>query len=326
MGEPAGVGPEITLKAWHARHTENLPPFVALADLKVLAMADKALGLSTPRKAVSSPQEALAVFADALPVLPLEAGGAVTYGQPSPQTAGAVIRSISEAVRLAASGAVSGVVTNPIQKSVLYDAGFKHPGHTEFIADLVGAQERPIMMLAIPGLRVVPLTVHIPLSRVPASLTTAHIIDTGRRVLTALRRDFAITTPRLAVAGLNPHAGEGGALGREEIDVIAPAAAALQGQGWAVTGPHSPDSLFSAAARAGYDAALCMYHDQALIPLKALDFERGVNITLGLSIVRTSPDHGTALDIAGRGLASAESLIAALHTARCIAGHRQARS
>ena len=325
MGEPAGVGPEITLKAWQVRHTQNLPPFVVLADPEVLAMAGEALSLTTPLKAVTSPQEALAVFADALPVLPVDAGGAVTFGKPSPLTAGAVIRSISEAVRLAESGAVAGVVTNPIQKSVLYDAGFKHPGHTEFIAELTGGA-RPIMMLAIPGLRVVPLTIHIPLAQVASAITTAAIIEVGQRVLAALRRDFAITTPRLAVAGLNPHAGEGGALGREEIDIIAPAVTALRQDGWMVRGPYPPDSLFSEAARATYDAALCMYHDQALIPLKALDFERGVNITLGLSIIRTSPDHGTALDIAGRGLASAESLIAALHTARCIAGHRQAYS
>lgn len=316
MGEPAGIGPEITVKAWRKLREHDGFTFVALADPEHLRTIDPA----APLAIVAAPEEAADAFAHAVPVLPIQAGAAAP-GKPSPATAAAVIRAIREAVALAQSGRVAGVVTNPIQKSVLYDAGFRHPGHTEFIAELCGVAA-PIMMLAVPGLRVVPLTIHVPLREVARAITHDLIVDMGLRVAAALRHDFAIAAPRLAVAGLNPHAGEDGKIGTEERDIIAPAIAELNRRGIDARGPYPPDSMFAAPIRAQYDAALCMYHDQALIPLKALDFDHGVNITLGLPIVRTSPDHGTALDIAGQNMANADSLIAALRQAAEMAAAR----
>jgi 4-hydroxythreonine-4-phosphate dehydrogenase len=234
----------------------------------------------------------------------------------------AVIDAIRHGTELVQAGRASGIVTNPIQKHVLVKAGFKYPGHTEFLAELAGPGTQPVMMLACPGLRVVPVTVHLALTDAIASLDTERIVTTARIVNAALRTDFSIEHPRLAVAGLNPHAGEGGLFGREEIEIIEPALKILRAEGLNITGPLPPDTMFHAAARAGYDAALCMYHDQALIPLKTIDFERGVNITLGLPFVRTSPDHGTAINIAGTGRANAESLIAALATAAQMAAAR----
>jgi 4-hydroxythreonine-4-phosphate dehydrogenase len=220
-------------------------------------------------------------------------------------------------------GGASAIVTNPIQKASLYKAGFQHPGHTEFLEFLAGQGAHAVMLLAVPGLRVVPVTVHTPLSRVPKALGTELIVRTGRITAEALRRDFGVAAPRLAVAGLNPHAGEDGAIGREEIEIIGPAIEALRHDGIAVSGPRPADTLFHREARAGYDAALCMYHDQALIPLKTINFHEGVNVTIGLPFVRTSPDHGTALDIAGSGRADPRSLIAALVLARRIARARR---
>jgi 4-hydroxythreonine-4-phosphate dehydrogenase len=318
MGEPAGVGPEITIKAWRQLNGLAGLAFCVLADPDIFRQLDPGLPLAL----LDDPADTAKAFPHALPVLPLHAGRAMP-GKPSPVTAKTVIESIATAVELAKSSRVSAVVTNPIQKSVLMNAGFRHPGHTEFIAELCGVTA-PIMMLAIPGLRVVPLTVHMPLSQVPEKLSGSLIVESGLKVAAALSRDFGIARPRLAVAGLNPHAGEDGKLGREEQDHIIPAVAALCAQGVDARGPYPPDSLFSAANRQTYDAALCMYHDQALIPLKALDFEHGVNITLGLPIVRTSPDHGTALDIAGQNKASPESLMAAIEMAAAMASARRA--
>lgn len=323
MGEPAGVGGDITLKAWAARHDAAVPPFVVLDDPARLAALAARLGLEVPVREVASPGEAAALFDQALPVLPVSLGNPVVAGKPDPANGAAVIASIDRAVALVQAGQAAAVVTNPIQKSSLYAAGFRHPGHTEYLAHLAGLTEEPIMMLAAADLRVVPVTIHVSVRDAVDLLTTDAIVHAGRVTAAALSRDFGIARPRLAVAGLNPHAGEGGAMGREEIDVIAPAVAALRADGIEVSGPRPPDTMFHAAARRGYDVALCMYHDQALIPVKTVDFDGGVNITLGLPFVRTSPDHGTALDIAGTGAANATSLIAALKTADEMARNRR---
>ena len=322
MGEPAGIGGEIALKAWAARAAEALPAFFALDDPARLAALAERTGVAVPVRAIARPADAIAAFAAALPVLPLSRQVAAEPGRPSPATAAAVIEAIETAVRLARSGEAGAVVTNPIQKKPLYDAGFRHPGHTEFLGELAGLAETPIMMLAVEGLRVVPVTVHLPLAAVPGALTAAAIEHAGRVTDAALRREFGIARPRLAVAGLNPHAGEGGAMGGEDAAIVAPAVAALRARGIDARGPLPADTMFHAAARATYDAAICMYHDQALIPVKALDFDRGVNVTLGLPFVRTSPDHGTALDIAGTGRANPASLIAAIRLAGALAARR----
>lgn len=307
MGEPAGIGGEIFLKAWAALRTGAVP-FFAIADADWLGGIDRAIPLAR----IAAPEEANDAFPAAAPVLHLPLGGAAIPGRPDRANAPAVLASIARAVAFAMAGRAAGVVTNPIQKSALYDAGFRHPGHTEWLAELTGAEGPPVMMLACPGLRVVPVTVHVALARAIASLSAGAIVTTARITAQALRSDFAIAAPRLAVAGLNPHAGEAGAMGDEEGRIIAPAIAALQEAGIAVAGPLPPDTMFSPRARRSYDAAICMYHDQALIPLKTLDMDGGVNVTLNLPIVRTSPDHGTALDIAGRNLADPGSLIAAI--------------
>jgi 4-hydroxythreonine-4-phosphate dehydrogenase len=261
-------------------------------------------------------------FAEALPVMPLALAAPVTPGRPEARNAAATIESIEQATRLALSGQVSAVVTSPISKSVLKSAGFPHPGHTEFLAALTGAAGREIMMLASPALRVVPVTIHVPLRRALDMLSTDAIIDAARTVHGALIRDFGIAQPRLAVAGLNPHAGEDGHMGGEEQTLIAPAIHALRESGIDATGPWPPDTMFTESARRSYDVAICHYHDQALIPLKTLDMWGGVNVTLGLPIVRTSPDHGTAFDIAGKNLANPASLIAALRMAADIVRNR----
>ncbi|WP_309606061.1 4-hydroxythreonine-4-phosphate dehydrogenase PdxA [Phenylobacterium sp.] len=317
LGDPAGVGPEIVVKAWGALRRAG-PPFLVVGDAQSLASASAA-GASIIRTIVA-PVEALACFADALPVLDLPLRSPVIAGQPSAATAPSIIRWIETAVGLALSGKVTGVVTAPIAKAPLYEAGFRFPGHTEFLGELTAAARfdgarGPVMMLIAGGLRVALVTVHEPLARVPSLLTTEAIVNTGQVTAEALRRDFGIARPRLAVAGLNPHAGEGGGIGREEIEIVAPAVRALEDLGIDVTGPHPADSLFPEVMRARYDAAICLYHDQALIPVKMLDFWGGVNVTLGLPIIRTSPDHGTAFDIAGRGLARPDSLIAAIRLA-----------
>ncbi len=324
MGEPAGIGGEIALRAWRDRNIARVPPFFAIDVPERLAKTAGMLGWTVPIQVINDPAAALRHFPTALPVLPVGVAlGPVTLGRPDKANADAVIRSITMAVRLAQSRQVAGLVTNPIQKETLYAAGFRHPGHTEFLAELAGGAT-PVMMLACPGLRVVPVTIHLALREAVAALSTDAIVTAGRITAAGLVRDFGIARPRLAIAGLNPHAGENGTLGREEIDMIAPAVAALREAGITAIGPAPADTLFHAAARLRYDAALCMYHDQALIPLKTIDFDRGVNITLGLPFVRTSPDHGTACDIAGRGVASAESLVAALRVAAEMATHRMA--
>ncbi len=324
MGEPAGIGGEITVQAWRALLSTPVPDttFFVIDDPARLAALARQIGLDVPIEPIGAPAETVAVFPRALPVLPMAVPTAVAPGRPARENAAAVVDSIRRAVDLVRAGEAAAVVTNPIHKQTLYDGGFGFPGHTEFLADLAGGGATPVMMLACPGLRVVPVTVHLSLARAAATLSTAAIVHAGQVTAAALRNDFAIARPRLAVAGLNPHAGEGGALGREEIDIIAPAVAELRGAGIDVAGPAPADTLFHARARGAYDAALCMYHDQALIPLKTIDFDHGVNITLGLPFVRTSPDHGTAFEIAGTGRASPVSLLAALATAGSMARAR----
>ena len=325
LGDPAGIGPEIVVKAWNELRRGG-PPFLVVGDYQALASASG--GGASILKQVVAPAEALEVFANALPVLNVPLKAPVVAGQPSAAAAPAIVKWIETAVGLALSGAVPGVVTAPIAKGPLYEAGFKFPGHTEFLGELT-ASERfegargPVMMLIAGDLRVALVTVHTPLAKVPDELTTAAIVNVGQVTAEALRRDFGIAKPRLAVAGLNPHAGESGGIGREEIEIVAPAVAALQALGIEVTGPYPADTLFPQDMRANYDAAICLYHDQALIPVKMLDFWGGVNVTLGLPIVRTSPDHGTAFDIAGRGLARPDSLIAAIRLADQLARARE---
>lgn len=321
MGEPAGIGGEITLKAWHALHASG-PAFFVIADPDWLGAHARALGLDVPRAPIRDPSQAAGLFPEALPVLPLRLAGDVIPGQPDPRHGAVVIEAIRLGVALAQEGKASALVTNPIHKHALYRAGFRHPGHTEFIAELTGAAE-VAMLLAAPGLRVVPLTIHVPLRAVFERLSEDLILRTARLTARALAADFGIAAPRLVIAGLNPHAGEGGEMGDEEIRLIAPAVLRLQREGLLVSGPLAPDTMFTARARARYDAALCMYHDQALIPLKTLAIDEGVNVTLGLPIIRTSPDHGTALDIAGKGVADPASLIAALRLAAELAARRR---
>lgn len=321
MGDPAGVGCDVTLKAW-AHHRHTLPAFVIIADPAHLSALAERLGLAVNICVVENPAEAEATFAQALPVLSHPLARPPTPGTADAANAQAVIGSIERAVELALAGKAAGIVTNPISKHVLHQAGFAHPGHTEFLAHLAGGGLRPVMMLAGPALRVVPVTVHTSLLDAVQSINVADIVEAGRITAAALAADFGIERPRLAVAGLNPHAGEQGTMGAEETTIIAPAIARLQGHGILATGPHPPDSLFTPARRATYDAALCMYHDQALIPVKTLDFSATVNVTLGLPLVRTSPDHGTAFDIAGTGKADEHNLIAALRMAHQMAGHR----
>ncbi|MEJ2228535.1 MAG: 4-hydroxythreonine-4-phosphate dehydrogenase PdxA [Alphaproteobacteria bacterium] len=320
MGDPAGVGLDITLMTWLRRNTDNVPPFAFLGDAGALRSRAKQLRLNVPAIPVAHISEAETAFTSILPVLPIPVPLAepVEAGSPSSANAAAVKASIEAAVALAQSGEASAAVTNPIAKHVMAAAGFPHPGHTEFLGALArdqGANATPVMMLCGLDLRVVPVTIHIALADVPSALTPELIASTARIVAADLRRWFGIDAPRLAVTGLNPHAGEGGLMGTEEQTIIAPAIAALQAEGYAVTGPHPADALFHARARQNYDAAIAMYHDQALIPLKTLAFDEGVNVTLGLPFVRTSPDHGTAFDIAGKGKAHPDSLIAALKLA-----------
>jgi 4-hydroxythreonine-4-phosphate dehydrogenase len=323
MGDPAGIGGEILLATWLSRNAGG-QPFVALDDAQRLAALANWLGLYVPIREVASAAEAIWVFPDALPVLPVRLAALPILGRSDPVNAPAIIESIRQAAALAMRGEASGVVTNPINKAALYSAGFAHPGHTEFLAELTGATNRPIMMLASPMLRVVPVTVHASLRRAIEMLDAEAILTATRITARAMAQDFGMANPRLAIAGLNPHAGEQGALGDEERSMIGPAIATLRDEGLDVSGPWSPDTMFTADARSRYDVAICMYHDQALIPLKTLDMHHGVNVTLGLPIVRTSPDHGTAFDIAGRGIADPSSLISALDLAGELAARRAA--
>jgi 4-hydroxythreonine-4-phosphate dehydrogenase len=318
MGEPAGIGPDVTLAAWARRKALDLPAFYYLADPVFLATRARRMGLDVPIETVGA-ADAAAVFGRALPVVPLDSSVEVTPGAPSVATAQAVIEAIARAVGDVRAGLASAVVTAPIAKKTLYDAGFQHPGHTEFLGTLsaawAGEAARPVMMLAGPELKAVPVTIHIPLRDVAGALSERLIVDTARIVATDLRRRFGKPAPRIAVAGLNPHAGENGTMGDEDERIVRPAVAALRAEGIDARGPLSADTMFHAQARTTYDAALCMYHDQALIPSKTINFTETVNVTLGLAFIRTSPDHGTAFDIAGTGKADPSSLAAALRLA-----------
>ena len=315
-GEPAGIGPDITIKAWLRRNELKLPPFYLLGDRDLISDRAKALGLNVKLADVRA-EEALKTFADALPVV---ATGHATArpGQPNHTSADAALGSIRQAVADVVAGRAGAVVTNPIAKSVLYRAGFTHPGHTEFLAELAatgGHAPQPVMMLWSPALVVVPVTIHLALRDVIAQLSSELIVSTIRIVVADLKLRFGLANPRLAVSGLNPHAGEDGSLGSEDQTIVAPAIEILRGEGIQIRGPLPADTMFHDAARKTYDCAICMYHDQALIPVKTLAFEDAVNVTLGLPFIRTSPDHGTAFDIAGTGSANPSSLIAALRLA-----------
>ncbi|MBS7670903.1 4-hydroxythreonine-4-phosphate dehydrogenase PdxA [Croceicoccus gelatinilyticus] len=325
LGDPAGVGPELFLKSWTAREEERLAPFAVVGSLSLMQEIADNVPLASVR-AIESLAEAGEVFADALPVLDI---GPLAYtpGAPTREGAEVALASLTRATELAITGEASALVTGPIAKAELQDVGFAHPGQTEFVAAACDiAAEDAVMMLAGPSLKVVPMTVHVSLASVPALLTQDLIASRIRIAAKALARDFGFTKARIAVAGLNPHAGEQGRMGREEIEVIAPAVEALRAEGLDVVGPLAGDTMFHAAARANYDLAVCMYHDQALIPIKALDFDRGVNVTLGLPIIRTSPDHGTAFSLAGTGRADAGPTIAALRMAAECADRRSEQS
>jgi 4-hydroxythreonine-4-phosphate dehydrogenase len=318
LGDPAGVGPEIAAKAWARRVEEALHPFFVVGDIRSIEAV-----WSGPVVRISEPAEARDVFADALPLIQLEDAGAIVPGQPNIAGARCSLDSLELAVGLARSGAACGLVTGPVSKAQLYMIGFSHPGQTEFVAERCGiARENAVMMLAGPTLRTVPVTTHVPLRDVPDIISSELIISRARTTERGLARDFGIERPRLAMAGLNPHAGESGALGREEIEIVIPALERLRDEGIQIEGPLAADTMFHPRARARYDAALCLYHDQALIPLKTLHFDEGVNITLGLPIVRTSPDHGTAFNIAGRNRADPGATIAAIRLAHECAENR----
>jgi 4-hydroxythreonine-4-phosphate dehydrogenase len=322
-GDPSGIGPELALRAWLALHSdEGAPSFFIIADPDDLVALARRFGLRVPIEAVEAAQAA-AVFERALPVLRLRNPVKGTLGRPAVADAAGTIASIEIGADLVRAGAAGALVTNPIAKQILKQAGFRHPGHTEFLGELAlrlfGQEARPVMLLWSPELAVVPATIHVPLAKVPGLLSFDLLVETGRIVAADLRDWFGIAAPRLTFSGLNPHAGEGGHMGREEIEVIAPAIAELRRSGIDARGPYPADTLFHEGARASYDVAICMYHDQALIPIKTLAFETAVNVTLGLPFVRTSPDHGTAFDIAAAGNADASSLIAALRLAARLA-------
>jgi len=326
MGDPAGIGPEIALKAW-AHLRDSGQPFFLLADPGLMTGMAETLGLAA--RACAGPDDAAAIFPDALPVLPVALAVEAHAGKPEPRNGAAVLESIRRAVELTSAGEAAAVVTNPISKAVAYQGGFEFPGHTEFLGELTAhldepAPRGPVMMLACDELRCALVSIHTPIAEAVASLSVDRIVEVARITHRALKRDFGLETPRLAIAGLNPHAGEDGALGRQEIEIINPAAEKLRAQGIDITDAQPPDAMFRPDARPGYDAAICMYHDQGLIPVKTLDFHGGVNVTLGLPIIRTSPDHGTGFDIAGKNLARPDSLIAALAMAGNMAARRAA--
>jgi 4-hydroxythreonine-4-phosphate dehydrogenase len=311
LGDPAGIGPEVIAKCWDNRVEFGLPPFVAIGDGQSIAAV-----WDGPIEVVDDPSQADAAFDYALPLIQVPSASADLPGHPSVAGAHCSLDALELAVGLARSGSASAVVTGPVSKEQLYGIGFQHPGQTEFVAERCGVSPgNVVMMLAGPTLRTIPVTTHMPLNKVAQALNSALIESRGRAALRGLQRQFGIAEPRLAVSGLNPHAGESGEMGREELEIIGPAIAALAAEGWRVTGPHPADTMFHTHARANYDAALCMYHDQALIPIKALHFEDAVNVTLGLPIVRTAPDHGTAFDIAGQDRADPRPMAAALRMA-----------
>ena len=318
LGDPAGIGPEVTALAWEARNRSALPAFVAVGDIESIRA-----GWDGPVKQVDNLVDGSANFADALPVWHVEDSGSLTPGLPTAAGAHCALHALELGVGMSKTGDAAGIITAPICKDQLYQVGFAHAGQTEFIADRCGvSRTNAVMMLAGSGLRVVPITVHVPMRDVPELLTIDLVVAKTLATARGLVRSFGIARPRLALAGYNPHAGENGSIGREEVEILIPAIAQLCAEGLDVTGPHSPDALFTPHARSGYDAAMCIYHDQALIPLKALYFDEGVNITLGLPIVRTSPDHGTAFNIAGTRTASAGPMIAAIRMANDIANQR----
>jgi 4-hydroxythreonine-4-phosphate dehydrogenase len=329
LGEPAGIGPDITFAAWRRRTELDLPPFYLLGDPKFVARCAARIAADVT-VAVVEPAAASAAFKTALPVVDIGVSVSAEPGQPDRSSAPAALAAIRRAVADVSAGAASAVVTNPVAKNVLYRSGFAEPGHTEFLGKLVeestGVAARPVMMLWSPELAVVPVTIHLPLKEVVAKLTTDLVVETGRIVARDLRDRFGIARPRLAVAGLNPHAGEDGALGDEDQTVVRPAVERLKAEGIDARGPLPADSLFHQAARTSYDVALAMYHDQALIPIKTLAFDHAVNVTLGLPFVRTSPDHGTAFDIAGTGRADPTSLIAAIELAARLSAHAQSHA
>lgn len=325
LGDPAGVGPELIAAAWASRDELGLPPFVVTGGASALQAAAATRGLALPIAHIASHTQAAAAFAEALPVLAI--GDDLTFpaGLPSPDGARLALQSLEAATALALSGAASALVTAPVAKAQLAAIGFAFPGQTEFLAHACGvAEDDAVMMLAGPSLKTVPLTVHCPLSEVSSRLTQDLILRRCRVIAAALVRDFGLASPHLAIAGLNPHAGEKGRMGGEEQAIIAPAIARLQAEGINASGPHPADTLFAPHKRGTYDVAVAMYHDQALVPLKTLDFDEGVNMTLGLPIIRTSPDHGTAFDIAGQGIARANSLVAAIRMAAQAAACRAA--
>jgi len=318
LGDPAGVGPEIAAKAWARREAEGLAPFFVVGDVRSIEAV-----WDGPIARISDPSEARAAFGAALPLIQLEDAGEIVPGQPNIAGARCSLDSLELAVGLTRSGAAAAIVTGPVSKAQLYGIGFVHPGQTEFVAERCGiARENVVMMLAGPTLRTVPITTHIPLKDVPDAISVELIVSRARTTERGLARDFGIERPRLVIAGLNPHAGERGALGREEIDIVIPAIERLREEGIEIEGPLAADTMFHPRARARYDAALCLYHDQALIPLKTLHFDEGVNITLGLPIVRTSPDHGTAFGIAGKDAADPGATIAAIQLAHRCAENR----
>jgi 4-hydroxythreonine-4-phosphate dehydrogenase len=327
IGEPAGIGPDVTLIAWLQRAKLELPPFYLIGDERFIAQRAATLSLDVPIE-VTEPENSSAVFSRALPLVPVGVAATANPGKPDASSAPAAIASIRHAVEHVMAGRAAAVVTNPIAKNVLYRSGFAEPGHTEFLARLAqeatGRAAHPVMMLWSRELAVVPVTIHLPLKDVPGRLTADLVTETGRIVDRDLRTRFGLARPRLAIAGLNPHAGEDGALGEEDAAIVAPAVARLKAEGIDARGPIPADTMFHARARATYDVALCMYHDQALIPIKTLAFDTAVNVTLGLPFVRTSPDHGTAFDIAGTGRADPSSLVAALTLAARISAQARA--
>lgn len=317
-GDPAGIGPEILIKSWQAQREHGLPAFFVIGDVQTFDYI--APGVA---RQIAGPEEAAPVFARNLPVLQVHSCADFRPGQPSESSSQCALQALETAVGLARAGSVDGMVTAPVSKDGLQSVGFTYPGQTEFVAERCGvSRENAVMMLAGPSLKVVPITVHVPVSEIPQQLTGDLIMARVRAVAKAMHRNFGIAAPRIAVAGLNPHAGENGRIGDEEITIISPALEALRAEGYDIEGPLAGDSMFHTAARARYDVALCQYHDQALIPLKTLNFDDGVNITLGLPIIRTSPDHGTAFNIAGHNKASPQSMISALKMAQYVRKYR----
>ncbi len=325
VGDPSGIGPETAIAAWSRRKTDGVPAFYLLADPTLIEARARLIGTAAAITR-TAPADAAGVFDHALPVVPLAARFSDTPGEPDTANAAGIVEAIDRAVDDCFAGQATAVVTCPIAKKPLYDAGFRFPGHTEYLAHLAfrrtGIEAMPVMLLAGPDLRTVPVTIHIPLAEVPKALSVDLVAETIRITDTDLRSRFGLAKPRIAVSGLNPHAGEGGAMGAEDDNIVRPAIERLRAEGIDAFGPLPADTMFHPRARAGYDVAVCMYHDQALIPAKTLAFDEGVNVTLGLPFIRTSPDHGTAFDIAGKGIARPDSLIAALKLARRLADNR----